>query len=851
MNYFLLLFLLVISLNAKALEKVSIQLQWLDQFQFAGYYMAKEKGFYRDSGLDVELKKFKMGIIPVDEVNEKRATYGIGRSSLIVDSANGKNIQLISAVFQSSPLVLIAKKDSNITSIKDFVGKRVMSTSDMFAAVSINAMNNKFNITPADLIQVKHTFNIDNLIDSNTDLMVAYISNEPFLLKKRGIEINIFDPKEYGFDFYSDILFTTNDEVKNNYLRVNRVREATLRGWRYAFSHIQESVDLIYKKYNAQNKSREAILFEAQELKKLAYYKTDKLGKIDKNKIQRIYDIYNVMGVVQNHIDINELVYMQHNSLGLTKEERAYLKNKKSLTVCVKKGWLPYEDIQNGGFVGLSADYLYLISSKLSIDLEIKKFVTQDEVMHALEQGVCDIKPIIGKEKSKFIPYISTHKIISDSMVLVTHIQQPFVNDLKNLKETIVMVKGLHKFLRNLIQEEYPNITIIDAEDTETSLEMVADKKIYGYIGTSLSAAYNIQEKYSGKLKILNDFKKLNLGIGVVESDKVLLNILNKTIASFEPQESKKILNRWVTITVESQKNYTFLLNTVSVLVVILLIVLFFLNRQSILNKKLIKLETSLRESNKNLEVKIAQALEKNNYQNLQLLQQSRLAQMGEMISMIAHQWRQPLGAIASTTLNLRFKIELQKFPLDTKSSQDECNSYFLNRLEDIDSYVKNLSLVIDDFRNFYKPNRNRIEISFKEIIEKSLNIIKVSLENDNIKIMYDYKSTELIEMHDSEMMQVVLNILKNAQDNFKENKVENRKIVISTYKRGMSISDNGGGIDPSLIDDIFNPYFSTKDEKNGTGLGLYMSKTIVNEHHKGDLSVKNIEDGVLFEINL
>ena len=264
---FKLLFALLLfsSLNAKeekSLEKVSLQLQWLDQFQFAGYYMAKEKGFYRDVGLEVELKKFDYALNPIDEVLSRRATYGIGRSSLIIDADKGKKIKLLSAIFQSSPLVYIAIQESNIRTIKDFKGRRVMLTTDTSLSVDIHAMLNQAHLEINDIQEIEHTFNIQDLIDNRTDLMASYISNEPFLLEQRGIKSVIFDPKDYGFNFYSDIIFTTADEVQSNKRRTINFQNASLKGWAYAFSHIEESVDLILKKYNAQNKSREALIYE-------------------------------------------------------------------------------------------------------------------------------------------------------------------------------------------------------------------------------------------------------------------------------------------------------------------------------------------------------------------------------------------------------------------------------------------------------------------------------------------------------------------------------------------------------------------------------------------------------------
>ena len=261
--------------------------------------------------------------------------------------------------------------------------------------------------------------------------------------------------------------------------------------------------------------------------------------------------------------------------------------------------------------------------------------------------------------------------------------------------------------------------------------------------------------------------------------------------------------------------------------------------------------ENKLKELNKTLEDRIKQEVKKNRYQDQQLQQQSRLAQMGEMISMIAHQWRQPLGAISSTAANLSMKIELEYFDLETEKSRQECQDYFLDQLNVIEEFVQNLTNTIDDFRNFYKPNKKSVSCTFETVINKSLNIIMASLKNDNIQIKYDYKNQVELQMYDSEIMQVILNILKNAQDNFREKNVVNAEITINIEDKLLYICDNGGGIKEKIIDKIFDPYFSTKSEKNGTGLGLYISKIIIEDHHNGKLNVKNTDKGVCFYIDL
>ena len=241
------------------------------------------------------------------------------------------------------------------------------------------------------------------------------------------------------------------------------------------------------------------------------------------------------------------------------------------------------------------------------------------------------------------------------------------------------------------------------------------------------------------------------------------------------------------------------------------------------------------------------------------LIQQSRMAQMGEMIAMIAHQWRQPLGAIASTSIDLNMQMELETFDLKQEKGIEECQTYFRDGLKDIDSFVQNLTTTIDDFRNFYKPNKSSDLVSLCEPLEKALNIINGSLISDGIEVTESHnnckQNNSSVKIYISEMVQVILNILKNAQDNFKEKKIKDPKIVITCKyidsKVTLEICDNGGGIPEDVIPNIFDSYFSTKDEKNGTGLGLYMSKTIVHEHHNGNLLVNNRDNGVCFTIEL
>lgn len=262
-----------------------------------------------------------------------------------------------------------------------------------------------------------------------------------------------------------------------------------------------------------------------------------------------------------------------------------------------------------------------------------------------------------------------------------------------------------------------------------------------------------------------------------------------------------------------------------------------------------------LMEINQNLEKRVEEELYKNREKDKHILQQSRLAQMGEMISMIAHQWRQPLGSISAVATSLKIKTALHKFDLSTLEGREENKKFVNGSMEKIENYVKFLTHTIDDFRNFFKPDKQKELTTTILLIERTLEIIGKALEINGISIHVENRATKEILTYTNEVTQVILNILKNAEDILKERKVFGPCIVITTKEEKnaqiIEIEDNGGGISEHVLPHIFEPYFSTKDEKNGSGLGLYMSKTIIEEHCNGKISAINGDFGAKFIIEL
>ena len=250
--------------------------------------------------------------------------------------------------------------------------------------------------------------------------------------------------------------------------------------------------------------------------------------------------------------------------------------------------------------------------------------------------------------------------------------------------------------------------------------------------------------------------------------------------------------------------------------------------------------QEKLKEINSSLEHSIEKAVEENRKKDKHMLEQSRLAQMGEMLSMIAHQWRQPLSAIVAATSSMTVRLQLEE------SKQE----FIFDSIKNINDYTQYLSTTINDFRDFFKPNKEKIITSLNEAVLGSLHIIGNSLQAQNI-IIETYLDNK-IEFHSypNEIRQVILNLLKNGQDVFLENDIKNPKIIIKTINTEdsliLEISDNAGGISEENLSHVFDPYFTTK-EKDGTGLGLYMSKLIIDDHCKGYLSVENRDKGACF----
>ncbi|MDR3177442.1 MAG: PAS domain-containing sensor histidine kinase [Campylobacteraceae bacterium] len=246
---------------------------------------------------------------------------------------------------------------------------------------------------------------------------------------------------------------------------------------------------------------------------------------------------------------------------------------------------------------------------------------------------------------------------------------------------------------------------------------------------------------------------------------------------------------------------------------------------------------------NRNLEIKVKEEVEKNRQKDKMVFQQARLAAMGEMIGNIAHQWRQPLS-----------ELGIILFGMKKSSVQNDLNG-MEKHYEHGKKVIDRMSQTIEDFRNFFNPEKHKNTFFIKDTINEIVSILAGSLNRASINVIVKARKTVKIYGYKNELSQAILNIINNAKDAFRGKDIKKCVISVSVKKENgfvcIHIQDNAGGIDKDVIDKIFEPYFTTKHASLGTGLGLYIVKTIIENSMQGEVTAENINGGALFVIKI
>ena len=592
MKLFLLL-LVSTFLYSSNLEKVSIQFNWKYQFEVAGFIAAKEKGFYENVGLDVELKEYNPEVDILFDVLNNKVTYGISSSNIVLENKKIASIVLLATYLQKSPLVFITKPE--IKTPSQFLGKTIMGHKDELKNSSLALFLSHFNINFSNTKFIPHNFKIDDFINGKVEIMSAFRSNQLYELDKRKIDYNIIDPADYGFVMSAVNLYTSKEEAFKNKDRTQKFIEATNRGWEYALKNKEEIIDILIKKYGV-NKSKEALLYETDVVNQVMMRDFYPIGKVSPELTQRLVKQLSYSGMIEpnqkiNHIFFENIVDKIPGDFSLTKSEKEYLNSKHSLKMCIDPFWYPIEFMKDGKISGITSDLKRYFEEKIQINIDVVPTNNWNESLDFIKDKKCDIISSISPSYDRMSYLNFTKPILTLPIVVTTQKDKPFLRDISLLKnEKIAILKG--HFIAEYIKDYFPYLKIVEVASMNEGLYLVEQGEVYGYIDNALVLSSTIQKEFSNSLKIGFRFDILDeLSIGTRNDEPILNDIFSRLVDDLDETKKQEFLNNWTIIT---EQVGWFSLKEIIFLVIFTTTIfgglIFYQRKLKILNKKLKKL---------------------------------------------------------------------------------------------------------------------------------------------------------------------------------------------------------------------------------------------------------------------
>ena len=515
----------------------------------------------------------------------------------------------------------------------------------------------------------------------------------------------------------------------------------------------------------------------------------------------------------------------------LSPEHKKYLQKKGVITMCVDPDWMPFESLQHTKHIGISADYFKIIERRLNIPIKLVPTGSWLETLEFARQRKCDIISMAMRTKNREMFLNFTTPYFEIPTVIATKNDVSFIEDLQHLKgKKIAVIQGYA--IIDMLKKHYPMLDLIEVENPQKALEMVSKGKVFGFIDTLASIGYRLKNDFRDNIKISGKFDyDWQMRIGVRRDDPILLDILQKALDSINTYQKKMIYNTWVDIQPKKQKiDYKYVIYFGVILFLLLIIMLY---KQNYLKKL-----------NKVLQQKIDEAVGESRQKDKLLFHQNKLASMGKMIGNISHQWRQPLMELSSLHMELEAKVRLEKHI---------SNNELLHSIERANALMKFMSNTIEDFQNFINKQKKKEVFKIEDTLVSTMLILGKTFSKSHIDLDIDIKCDREVHGYKNEYVQVLLNILLNAKDIFEERAIEKRKIDLiidcDDTNSIVTICDNAGGIDLEPVESIFEPYVSLKKATKNSGMGLFMSKMIIENFESGSLKAYNKGEGACFTI--
>ncbi|WP_321777535.1 ATP-binding protein [Sulfurimonas sp.] len=586
---------------------------------------------------------------------------------------------------------------------------------------------------------------------------------------------------------------------------------------------------MIYKKYS-KRKSIDALMFEANEVEKLFKTNIFTIGAIVPELLELNAKVFEKLGLLKDDIDIREMLKSflfttlneKEKDFKLTEEEKNYLKKKKKIILCIDPHWMPFESFKNGKHIGLTADYFKVFEKTTDINFIVKKTSSWSESIALMKEKKCDILSLVmqtplGKRyMSVTSPYIEL------PLVIATKPHVNFISDISTLEGKKLGITKDYSY-EEILRTKYPKLEIIDVKNVEDGLKQVSEGKLFAYFDSSASIAYMFQKKFNGELKISGKLDtKWEHGIGVRNDETLLLSIMEKTVRSLDANKKKELLNKWVAIKYDKEINYSLIFQMLFFSFLIILAVLFWVRKLSILNKNLVFAKNKAEEAKKT---------------------------KATFLANMSHEIKTPMSSI----LGMSYLIKETKL-----------NKIQYDYIQKIETSSNNLLQLINDILDFSKLEAKKLKIkkvdfNLIDVLNNVENTVLVNTYEKGLEFKTHYDKTASTKLYGDSLRltQILINLTSNAVKFTQEGKVELFIKQLNNKRFRFEVKDTGIGLSDKQIQNIFSSFTqadsSTTRKYGGTGLGLTITKELV-ELMNGEIWVKSfMEKGssFIFEIDL
>lgn len=774
-----------------ASEDVVLQLRWVKQFQFAGYYAALEQGFYKDAGFNVTIVEGGVKLNTVNEVINGKAHYGVTNSELLLEYLEGKPVVVLAAIFQHSPHVFLTRTETGITNPQDFIGKVVkMSKSNRDVELHTMLYNEGVSLEQLHITEKQAT--PKDYFDPKIDVVAAYITDQSYYFEKENVEYSVISPMKYGVDFYGDSLFTSNEQIDRDPQRVYDFVQASLRGWKYAMDNPEEIADILINKYNCQ-KTKAHLISEAKEMRKLILPEMIEIGHMNPGRWKHIGNIFAQSGIISDEFDIDGFIFNPHNSL-----QNPFLKI---------NWWLVLSLL-----AALAMTFfLFFLNKKLTNEV-----IEHENTSKALQESQEKLSLHV-KQTEQFSLSAASMLSINDEQVLFD-----------GISKAIVDFSDFNRVLISLFQNEPPYRELIGYAG-------VSDKTVERVINTELPKSW-----YTDVFE-----KGIKLGQFSYYIPHTMKDILNQEAVIYGEGQINEVENSWHpednlfvrmndengefcgVISVDTSKSG--LRPTDEVV------------RPLEIYASLIVQIIILRRSEK-----------KKNQLEAQLRQSQKMEAIGSLAGGIAHDFNNILSVIiGNVDLALHSKPEKADYVSRMKSIKTASHRakdivqhlLAFSRKQAKEFKAVQIQETLEDSIKFLSSSLPSTITIKSEIL---LNNTHIKADPTQLYQIILNLCTNAAHAIDSDGY-ISIKAKTTYISSFKN--ITSKDVPSGQYIK-LTVQDNGKGIPADQLHQIFDPYFTTKEVGKGTGMGLAIVHGIV-ETHKGVLTVDSHPGNTIFTIYL